>query len=228
MPRPPKRAPAQPVRELARTLAAAYGPSGWWPADTPFEVMVGAILVQNTAWANVEQAIANLRAADLLAPHALARCRIDRLRRRVRPSGYFRQKADRLRAFARWMVAEFDGSVDAMGRVPAEDMRAALLARHGIGPETADSILCYALGQPVFVADAYTRRIFARHGLAPPKATYAELQARVTDALPPDRRTYGELHGHLVFIGKDHCTKRTPRCDACPLDGWHRHDPARA
>lgn len=189
--------------------------------------MVGAILVQNTAWTNVETAIARLHGADLLAPHALAACRIDRLQRCIRPSGYFRQKADRLRAFARWIIVEFDGSIDAMKRVPLTDMRHALLARHGIGPETADSMLCYALGHPVFVADAYTRRIFARHGLTQPRARYDELQRYVMDALPADGNAYGELHGHLVYIGKDYCAKRRPACDGCPLNGWHRHDPER-
>ena len=216
------------VTDLAHRLGSAYGPSGWWPAETPFEVMAGAILVQNTAWTNVEKALANLRDADLLDPHALARCRIDRLRRLVRPSGYFNQKAHRLREFTRWMVREYDGAVTAMRRVPHDEMRHALLALHGIGPETADSMLCYALGHPVFVADAYTRRIFARHGLASPDATYHALQAYVMDAVAHDQHTFGELHGHIVHVGKDHCARRTPACTACPLDGWHRHDPAAA
>ncbi len=211
--------------ELAATLGAAYGPSGWWPAETPFEVMVGAILVQNTAWTNVETAVANLRGAGLLEPQPLARCRMDRLRRLIKPSGYFNQKATKLKGFTRWMVAEHDGSVAAMRRVPLADMRRALLALHGIGPETADCILCYALGHPVFVADAYTRRIFARHGLTAPKATYQELRDFVMHAVDGEQPYFGELHGHIVSAGKDYCSRRNPACAACPLDGWHRHDP---
>lgn len=214
------------LHELADTLAAAYGPSGWWPARTPFEVMVGAILVQNTAWRNTERAIENLRGARLLSPGALAACRLDTLKRLVKPAGYFNQKAERVRRFARWIVDGYGGSVARMRRVPLDDMRHALLAFNGIGPETADSILCYALGHPVFVADAYTRRIFARHGLLGPKATYHEMQELVMRALPHDQHAYAELHGHIVYLGKDHCSRRNPACDACPLNGWHRHDPA--
>lgn len=225
MARTRSRTRAAPHRELIARLTRAYGPSGWWPADSPFEVMVGAILVQNTAWTNVERAIANLRAAELLEPRALGQCRMVRLRRLVRPSGYFNQKADRLKRFARWIVSEFGGSVAAMRRVPLTHMREALLAQHGIGPETADSILCYALGHPVFVADAYTRRIFARHGVTPPDAKYHALQVSVMDTVPHDQGTFGELHGHLVTIGKNHCARRVPACAGCPLDGWHRHDP---
>jgi endonuclease-3 related protein len=196
------------------TLHSAFGPQHWWPADTAFEMMVGAILTQNTNWGNVERAIANLKAAGVLHPRRLAELPPARLAELIRPSGYFRVKAKRLREFARWLRQKplRAGSV----RMRTERLRRELLGVHGIGPETADSILLYALHRRKFVVDAYTRRFLARHGLITPGATYAEVQSLFERNLPPSRRLYNEYHALIVRLGKEFCRTK-PRCDRCPL-----------
>jgi len=211
----PRRMRAKLMR-VYRDLARHFGPQHWWPARTPFEVMVGAILTQNTAWSNVEKAIANLRAARALAPRAIAEMDLRRLARLVRPSGYYNQKAKRLRDFIRWMLDRY-GSVAAMRRAPAARLRAELLARNGIGPETADSILLYALGKRSFVIDAYTRRALARLGLARGSEPYEELRDLFERNLPRSKELYGEYHALLVVLGKDLCRKKNPSCETCPL-----------
>ena len=201
---------------IYRRLARRFGARHWWPAETPFEVAVGAVLTQNTAWTNVERAITNLRRARTLTPRALLRLPPARLAAHLRPSGYFNIKARRLRALVAWWARRGDPVVTTRHQ-PLAALRQELLAIPGVGPETADSILLYALGRPAFVVDAYTRRIFARHGWVSWDATYDELQQVFTRALPRRATLYNEYHALLVELGKRFCAKRRPRCDACPL-----------
>ena len=214
---PSARAPRRELEQYYQALYSAMGPQGWWPAQTPFEVIVGAILTQNTAWTNVERAIANLRRERLLTPAALERVDRRRLERLVRSSGYFRQKARKLKEFVRFLRREYSGSLAKMFRTPTEELRERLLAVHGIGRETADSILLYAGGHGVFVVDAYTHRILERHGLTRERAGYEEMRALFEASLPRDPVTYNEFHGLIVNVGKNWCRTREPRCQECPL-----------
>ena len=198
-------------------MSRALGPMHWWPAQTAFEVIVGAILTQSTAWVNVERAISNLRAARVLTPSALLAVRTQRLAEMVRPSGYFRQKAKKLKAFVRFLQAEYGGSLKRMFESPTLELREKLLAVHGIGPETADSILLYAGNHPVFVVDAYTHRILERHGIADGKPDYERVRSFIEDALPRSPQLYNEFHALIVNTGKNWCRKKTPRCGECPL-----------
>jgi endonuclease-3 related protein len=216
----PLPAPRPVLAHYFQTLSAALGPQHWWPARTPFEVIVGAILTQNTVWTNVERAISNLRREKLLTPAALARVNARRLERLVRSSGYFRQKARKLKEFVSFLQREFGGSLARMFRTPTEQLRESLLAVHGIGPETADSILLYAGGHSTFVVDAYTKRILARHGLAKEKAGYEEVRALFESSLPRDTALYNEFHGLIVNVGKNWCRTRNPRCECCPLQAF--------
>jgi endonuclease III related protein len=213
----PESAPRPELERYYQTLFTALGPQRWWPARTPFEVIVGAILTQNTAWTNVERAIANLRRANLLTPAALERVERRRLERLIRSSGYFRQKARKLKEFVRFLRREFGGSLARMFRTPTAELRERVLSVHGIGRETADSILLYAGGHSVFVVDAYTQRILARHGLAGEKAGYEQVRALFEASLPRDPATYNEFHGLIVNVGKNWCRTREPRCQECPL-----------
>ena len=205
------------VRVVFDRLLQAFGPQHWWPARSAFEMMAGAILTQATNWRNVELAISRLRAADGLTPHGLMALPTRRLERVIRPAGYFRQKAKRLRQFSRWHVRRFGGNSALMFRTPLRALRQELLGLSGIGPETADSILLYAGEQPVFVVDAYTTRVFARHRLIGPRATYDEVQQRAMRRLPRDPRVYNEFHALLVAVGKRFCHRRRPDCGHCPL-----------
>lgn len=199
-------------------LHAHFGAQDWWPAQSPFEVMVGAILTQNTAWRNVERAIAALRAADALAVRAILGMDEAELAQLIRPAGYFRVKARRLRALCAFLaaqgVAEDPGQLG-RGRDPAA-LRRELLAVHGVGEETADAILLYALDAAVLVVDAYTRRIGERLGLLPEKASYGEIQSAIAAEIPADLAVLNELHALLVQLGKEHCRPH-PRCEPCPL-----------
>jgi endonuclease-3 related protein len=209
-----------PSGELLRyyeAMAGALGPMHWWPAQTPFEVIVGAILTQSTAWGNVERAVANLRAAGLLTPTAILRVRTARLATLVRPSGYFRQKAKKLKAFVRFLQEGYGGSLKRMFLTPTSELREKLLSVHGIGPETADSILLYAGNHPVFVVDAYTHRIFGRHGITDGKADYERVRALVETSIPQRPELFNELHALIVNTGKNWCRKAAPRCEECPL-----------
>jgi endonuclease-3 related protein len=181
------------------------------------EVIVGAILTQNTAWSNVERAIANLRREKLLSLKALERAQPSRLARLIRPSGYFRQKARKLKVFVRFLRSEYRGSLKRMFQHSTKDLRERLLAVYGIGPETADSILLYAGNHPVFVVDAYTRRILERHQLIRPHATYEEIRGLFETNLTPDASLYKEYHALLVESGKEWCRARNARCSECPL-----------
>jgi endonuclease-3 related protein len=209
---------AQPhLRSYYEALFAAHGPQHWWPGRSPFEIIVGAILVQNTSWTNVVTAIEKLRVARLLTPRAIEAVSTERLARLIRSSGYFRQKAKKLKDFVRFLRRSYHGSLAKMSRAPTRMLRAQLLAVHGIGPETADSILLYAAKHPVFVIDAYTRRILERHGLADEKLDYEEVRKLFERDLSPDVALYNEFHALIVHTGKHFCRRRDPRCGACPL-----------
>lgn len=201
-------------------LLDAYGPQHWWPGDTPFEVMVGAILTQNTAWSNVERAIANLKASGRLSCRGILSLGDATLAELIRPAGYFNVKARRLKALCAFLADR--GMAAAPERLralaPLPDLRRQLLAVHGVGEETADSILLYALGLPVFVVDAYTRRIFSRLGLIAGDEPYACIQQSFEAALPREVALYNEYHALIVHHGKTVCRPR-PRCHACPLHG---------
>lgn len=202
--------------DLYRRMHRHYGPTRWWPGDTPFEIAVGAILTQNTAWTNVERAIANLKKEKLLSPRAIINAPSQQLESALRPSGYFRQKADRLRTFSRFLLEHHRGSIRHMARTPLDRLRPQLLALHGIGPETADDILLYACHLPVFVIDAYTRRILARHALLEKPLGYEALRALFESQLPANVGLYQEYHALLVLTAKDYCRAR-PDCERCPL-----------
>ena len=205
--------------DIYRILFDHYGPREWWPAETPFEVVVGAILTQNTAWRNVEKAIANLKQLGPLTPEALFRLPEETLAEAIRPSGYYRRKGKRLRNFLGMLSDRFECRLDALFDLPTETLREELLALSGIGPETADSILLYAAGRPVFVIDTYTIRILSRHELLPEETSYAEAQQWVADHLPEDVQLFNEFHALLVNVGKDFCSPR-PKCSGCPLEGF--------
>ena len=202
------------LREIYRRLHAAHGPQHWWPGDTRFEIMVGAVLTQNTAWTNVERAISNLRRAKALTPQAIVAAPHKRLASWLRPSGYFNIKAKRLKAMCRWLVGQ--GGVRALARMPTQDLRSVLIAVHGIGPETADDIVLYAFGRPVFVIDAYTRRLFARLGLIRGDEGYESLRHMFECTFGTDVPLFNEYHALIVAHGKDVC-RRQPRCSDCCL-----------
>jgi endonuclease-3 related protein len=197
-------------------LLAAFGPQHWWPGQSPFEVMVGAVLTQNTSWKNVEKAIDNLRGRDLLEPHTLFAAPSEELEELIRPAGYYRVKTRRLRNLLALLVHRYDGSLEAMFDTDVQTLRQELLGVNGIGPETADSILLYAGNLPVFVIDAYTHRVMARHGWIGFDADYHTLQDHFQDSLEEDVALYNEYHALLVRLGHGYCRKR-PKCDDCPL-----------
>lgn len=200
-----------------QTMLAALGPSRWWPGQTPFEIALGAILTQNTAWSNVEKALHNLRARNLISASALSALSEEELAELIRPSGFFRIKARRVGHFLDFLRASCDLDMWALRSRDMDGLRQELLAVQGIGPETADSILLYALGMPSFVVDAYTRRILSRHGLVSEHIGYGELRAFFMDALPADARLFNEFHALIVRTGKEWCAKRGGLCPSCPL-----------
>lgn len=202
--------------QVYRTLLATYGPQRWWPAEGPFEVVVGAVLTQNTAWTNVERAIDNLRGAGWLSPEDIAGMAPARLAELLRPSGYFNVKARRLQAVCAWLLEQ--GGMERLAAVSTPRLRRALLTVNGVGRETADDILLYAFGRPVFVIDAYTRRLLGRMGLARPDADYEELRGLFEEGLGRRSRLFNEYHALIVRHAKEVCRPR-PRCDACPLRG---------
>jgi len=203
--------------DIYRRLSDEFGPTGWWPARTPFEVAVGAVLTQNTAWRNVEKAVHNLRAHRLLSARSLSRVPERKLAHLVKPAGYFRVKSRRLKNFVTFVDREYGMSMAKMAREPTERLREKLLGVTGIGPETADSILLYALGKPVFVVDAYTKRILSRHGIVEEDVKYEQLREFFESHLPRDLTLFKEFHALLVRVGAEFC-KREPRCQECPLD----------
>lgn len=204
--------PSRRLRSIFQQLLDAHGPQHWWPGDTPFEIMVGAVLTQNTAWINVERAIANLINADALDPARILAVEEAQLAEWLRPSGYFNIKARRLRNFCRWYVEA--GEYPDLSHWATEPLRHALLAVNGIGPETADDMLLYAFERPVFVIDAYTRRLFARLGLITGDEGYETLRHACEAALGPDVALFNEYHALIVAHAKDTCRAR-PRCGEC-------------
>ena len=205
--------------DLYRLLHGTLGPQGWWPGETPFEVAIGAILTQNTNWRNVARVIEGLKAEDLLDPLVLGKIPEDELARCFRSAGYYNIKARRVKNFLDFVAERFGNSMENMAGEDWQTLRANLLSLHGIGPETADSILLYALHKPTFVVDAYTFRILSRHGLMADPCSYEELRQLFTDRLPPEVPLYQEFHALLVRVGKEFCRPQ-PRCPGCPLETW--------
>ena len=210
------------IRNLYQTLAGSYGPLHWWPARTRFEVIVGAFLTQNTSWKNVERALRKLRRGGALSISAMRSIPVGELEQLVRSSGYFRQKAARLKTFVAYLDERHGGSLSRMFAQPVSRLRSELLALKGVGPETADAILLYAGKLPVFVVDNYTKRLFERHRIAPAGTRYEELRAQVESAFSsftPEAELadhYNALHALIVQVGKDHCGK-IAKCERCPL-----------
>ena len=216
--------------QMYTAMADFFGPCKWWPADSPFEVVVGAVLTQNTAWRNVEKALTLLREKGPLRPKDLWNMPVDSLEEALRPSGFFKLKAQRLRnlleyliSFPSWDIAPGDVALEFMQKETSEHLRHALLQVRGIGPETADCILLYALNRPSFVADAYTRRIFSRHGLLPEDAPYGRMRDFFMEALPLDTALFNEYHALIVRTGNTFCKKSKPLCSQCPLERFPRH-----
>jgi len=205
------------LTDIYRRLLQRFGPQHWWPADEPFEVIVGAILTQSAAWGNVEKAIGNLRGAGALSPQALRKLPRAKLAGLVYPCGYYKAKAFKLKAFALWLGNHYDDDLNRLFALDTGELRRQLLSVHGVGPETADSITLYAAGKPVFVIDAYTRRIMSRLGLAPEKESYAAYQALFMENLPSEAKLYNEYHALLVCLGKNVC-RRQPLCGECCLN----------
>lgn len=204
------------LMDIYRRMFEHFGPLSWWPADTPFEVCVGAILTQNTAWTNVEKAIINLKQAGIMTPATLLEVEADRLAQLIRPAGYFNIKSKRLKDFVSWLFQHHQGSLEQIFTGEWRVLRTELLQVRGIGPETADAILLYAGNQPTFVVDAYTRRLFHRLGLLPEDAGYDQTRALFMHHLPADVQLYNEYHALIVAQCKQFCRKK-PLCTGCPL-----------
>lgn len=202
------------IKRLYDTLLAKNGNLNWWPGDTAFEVICGAILTQSCAWRNVEKAIENLKAAALLDAKSMYEANMEDLETAVRPSGYYKQKAKKLKAFLEYFKT-FDFSIERLKKEPKEKLREELLGVWGIGKETADSILCYALEKKVFVVDAYTRRIFSRMDIIGGKEEYDEIALLIRDSIKCDIELYKDYHAQIVFLGKDYCRKKA-QCGECP------------
>jgi endonuclease-3 related protein len=215
------------LMQLYRRLYRHYGDLQWWPGDSPLEISVGAILTQNTAWTNVEKAIQRLKEARSLSVRALSRLPHKKLARLIQPAGYFNVKARRLKNFLSFLQHRYGGSLRKMFKQDSLRLREELLSVNGIGPETADSILLYAGEKPIFVIDAYTKRIFSRHGVLSYEKSYDELQELFMRQLPRSVTLYNQYHGMFVNIGKDFCRKR-PLCASCPLNGWRGVPPLRS
>jgi endonuclease-3 related protein len=201
---------------IYKALYKHFGPQDWWPGDTPFEVCVGAILTQNTAWQNVEKAITNLKKEKILDPHKINKMPAQKLARYIVPAGYFNIKAKRLKNFISFLCERYNGEVAKMFSNGANSLREHLLAVNGIGPETADSILLYAGNVPIFVVDAYTKRIFHRLNLTPEDITYHGMQEIFMKNLPSDAMLFNEYHALIVMLGKNYC-KTKPLCKECPV-----------
>ncbi|MBC8019544.1 MAG: endonuclease III domain-containing protein [Verrucomicrobia bacterium] len=202
--------------DIYRRMSERFGPLSWWPAETPFEVCVGAILTQNTAWTNVEKAIIALKQATIMTPAAMRDVEPEQLAQLIRPAGYFNVKSTRLKAFVSWLFLHHQGSLEQMFSGDWLTLRAELIQVRGIGPETADSILLYAGNKPTFVVDAYTRRLFHRLGLLPENAGYDETRALFMAHLPADVQLFNEYHALIVRQCKQFCRKK-PLCNGCPL-----------
>lgn len=209
--------PGEALRQYYAKLLRELGPQGWWPARTRLEVILGAILTQNTAWQNAALALRNLRQAGLLRGLKLRKASRVKLESCIRPAGFYRQKAETIQNFLEWLERAYNGSLAALFARPGAEIRGQLLELRGLGPETVDAILLYAGRQPYFVADAYTRRILARHELVPENAEYGLVQEFLHRHLPADQALFNEFHALLVEVAKQHCKRELPRCEACPL-----------
>ncbi len=207
------------LKQVYRRMLEHFGPQHWWPGDTPFEIMVGAILTQNTNWQNVEKAIANLKMAGVLSLPAMAVLEKEKLAEYIRPAGYYNIKAGRLQNLFAMIAEQWDNDLEYLLQQPVAVLREQLLSVKGIGPETADSMVLYAAEQPVFVVDAYTHRILSRHGLIPEDADYFQIQEIFMDSLEEDTVLFNEYHALLVQVGKNFCKKSKPKCGECPLAG---------
>lgn len=203
--------------EIYELLYDAFGPQNWWPGETPFEIIAGAVLTQNTNWTNVEKAIASLKSAGCLSPEGLHQIGIGQLAELIRPAGYYNLKSRRLKNLVNWLFDDHGGDVGSLRCVNTEQLRTELLTIKGVGRETADSILLYALGRPIFVVDAYTARIAIRHGLIEPDAGYEQLRELFESNLPQDVQLFNEYHALLVRAGKEFCRTKA-RCSGCPLE----------
>ena len=212
------------LSDFYNRLYERYGPQHWWPGETSFEIVVGAILTQNTNWKNVEKAISNLENAGCLTPEKLYGLPVGKLAELIRPAGYFNLKAQRLKNFLDWLFEKHDGMLESLETLPTSTLREQLLAIKGIGPETADSICLYAFQKPIFVVDAYTARIFGRHGMIESPSGYEQIQELFHAELEPDAALFNEFHALIVRVGKEYC-KRKPVCQGCPLESLpHRID----
>lgn len=207
------------VPDYYARLFAAFGPQNWWPGRTRFEMIVGAILTQNTAWTNVEKALNELKARSLLTPTGIHLLKLTELASYIRSAGYHNIKAKRLKNFTEHLFTHYDGRLARFFKKPDKALREELLSLNGIGPETADSIMLYAAGRTEFVVDAYTLRIFSRHGIIGKDAGYDEVKSIFTENLLPDVRVFNEYHALIVRTGKDYCRSRDPLCSECPLGG---------
>ena len=216
----------QVLKEMHHLLVRHFGRQHWWPGETPLEVMVGAILTQNTNWRNVEKAIDNVKQLDLLSFKALEDVPTHKLAEAIRPAGYYNVKAKRLKNLIHFIMSAYGGEWDRLACEKTAALREGLLSVKGIGPETADSILLYAMERPLFVIDAYTHRILNRHGLIEQEATYEDLQALFMDHLTDDPRLFNDFHALIVVTGKQFCKKR-PICSICPLLEWGPTSPGR-
>ncbi len=206
------------IIEIYHKLYHAFGPQHWWPGDSPFEIAVGAILTQNTNWANVEKAIASLKNKRALSAKGIHEMKTEKLALFIRPAGYFNVKARRLKAFIHFLINDYHGSMGRMKNEKLDTLRTKLLNVHGIGPETADSILLYALDNPVFVIDAYTKRVLSRHSVINHDENYERIQDLFHETLKRDTELFNEYHALFVRLGKTYCRKK-PLCDGCPLEG---------
>ena len=203
--------------KIYKQLYSAFGPRNWWPGETPFEVVIGAILTQNTNWTNVEKAIHNLKEAKELTSKKLYEIDTSELAEHIRPSGYFNIKAKRIKNFINWLFKNYDGDLSKMFEQELPELRESLLSVNGIGPETADSILLYGGNKLTFVVDAYTHRIFKRHNLISEESTYDEIKIFFEENIPADVSLYNEFHALIVKLGSEYC-KPKKRCEKCPLN----------
>ena len=217
---------SQLLQNIYRQLMECYGPQHWWPAEEPFEVMVGAVLTQSAAWLNVEKAIDNLKTSKVMSPQALRHLSLPEIATLIRPCGYYNSKARKLKSLVNWLEEYCNDNLDKLFDINTNQLRQQLLSIYGIGQETADSIILYAANKPVFVIDAYTRRIISRIGLAPGSNSYTAYQSLFMDNLPADVRLFNEYHALLVSLGKNVCRKR-PLCQQCCLCGMCRFGTSR-
>lgn len=204
--------------KIYQKLYQSFGPQYWWPGDTPFEIAIGAILTQNTNWGNVEKAINNLKNQDALSAKAINKMPVKKLSELIRPAGYFNIKAKRLKSFINFLMNKYNGSMKRMKNDDIYSLREKLLSINGIGPETADSILLYALEKPIFVIDAYTKRVLSRHGIMEHDELYEKFQEFFHTSLKKDVKLFNEYHALFVRAGKTFCKRKKPLCDECPLN----------